>query len=98
RETEGGARVLFDVSLPCVLTLQTGINNPRYPSLSMVLRARKKEIAVIPAESFEKKNPGVTLQALHYPEKKNKGILLNGTIENKVDQLIDILNKKALLA
>ncbi len=97
REIEGGARELFDVKLPCVLTLQTGINCPRYPSLSMVLRARKKEIHVIPAAFFEKRDPGVTLQALQYPEKKNKGILLNGTIESKVDQLIYILNKKALL-
>lgn len=97
REIEGGTRDMFDIGLPCVLTLQTGINSPRYPSLSMVLRARKKEIAVIPAGSFEKKDPGVMLKALHYPEKKNKGVFLNGTIENKVDQLIDILAKKALL-
>ena len=97
REIEGGSRDMFDVKLPCVLTLQTGINSPRYPSLSMVLRARKKEIHVIPAASFEKRDPDVRLHTLQYPQKERKGIFLNGTIENKVDQLIDLLAKKALL-
>ncbi|MBU1344541.1 MAG: electron transfer flavoprotein subunit beta/FixA family protein [Proteobacteria bacterium] len=97
REIEGGARDMFDISLPCVLTLQTGINCPRYPSLSKVLRARKKEIDVIQSSSFEKIEPVVTLETLQIPQKKRKGILLTGTLENKVDQLIDLLGKKALL-
>lgn len=97
REIEGGARDLFDIKLPCVLTVQTGINYPRYPSLSKVLRARKKEIVLIPCQSFERGDPTVTLDTLQYPRKKRKGILLEGTLESKVDQLIDLLGKRALL-
>lgn len=97
REIEGGARDMFEVGLPCVLTLQTGINSPRYPSLSMVLRARIKEITVIPAGSFDEQKPGLRLQSLYYPKKERKGILLDGTIAEKAEQLMDILAQKALL-
>jgi len=97
REIEGGARDMFEVTLPCVLTLQTGINSPRYPSLSMVLRSRKKEIAVIPAVAFDEQEPGLRLHSLYSPQKERKGVLLDGTIEEKAEQLMDILAKKALL-
>jgi electron transfer flavoprotein beta subunit len=97
REIEGGARDMFEVALPCVLTLQTGINSPRYPSLSMVLRARKKEISVIPAGTFDDQQPGIRLHSLYSPQKERKGILLDGTIEEKAEQLMDILAQKALL-
>lgn len=44
REIEGGGRDIFNVSLPCLLTIQSGINQPRYPALSKVLRAKKKKL------------------------------------------------------
>lgn len=97
REIEGGEREMFDIKLPCVLAVQTGINCPRYPSLSKVLRANKKEIDLIPSPFWGKNTPRVTLETLQYPQKKRKGILLDGTLENKVDQLMDILGKHALL-
>jgi len=97
REIEGGARDMFDIKLPCVLTLQTGINSPRYPALSKVLRAKKKEIKTIDVNSLEKNQQTLTLKQLQYPKKTRKGVLLNGTMEDKADQLMDILSKKALL-
>jgi len=97
REIEGGARDMFDIKLPCVLTLQTGINSPRYPALSKVLRAKKKELSVIDVSFLEKSKQTLTLKNIQHPEKTRKGILLNGTTEDKVDQLMDILSKKALL-
>jgi len=97
RETEGGARDMFDIELPSVLTIQTGINLPRYPALSKVLRAKKKELEIIDSSVFDKNATGVALQRIRCPEKKRKGIFLDGTRQEKVDQLIDILKKKALL-
>jgi len=97
REIEGGARDMFDIKLPCVLTLQTGINSPRYPALSKVLRAKKKKMNVIDVNFLEKNKQTLTLKNIQHPKKTRKGILLNGTTEGKVDQLMDILSKKALL-
>ena len=49
REEDGGERTAYELQLPAVLTIQSGINRPRYPALSHVLRARTQEIAVIDA-------------------------------------------------
>ena len=44
RELEGGRREIIELPQPAVLTVQSGINIPRYPSLSNKLRARKQEL------------------------------------------------------
>ncbi|MCP4020706.1 MAG: hypothetical protein GY729_02590, partial [Desulfobacteraceae bacterium] len=97
REIEGGARDLFDIKLPCVLTIQTGINTPRYPALSKVLRAKKKKLTVIDSNSFDNQDHTMTLKHIQYPDKKKKGVFLNGTREKKVERLMDIFIKKAFL-
>jgi electron transfer flavoprotein beta subunit len=43
RQVEGGIEV-FDLPLPCVLTAQKGLNEPRYPTLKGIMGAKKKEI------------------------------------------------------
>lgn len=44
RELEGGMRQNIKIRLPVLLTIQAGINQPRYPSLSNILKANKKQI------------------------------------------------------
>ena len=43
RQVEGGLEV-FEVPIPCVLTAQKGMNEPRYPTLKGIMGAKKKEI------------------------------------------------------
>jgi electron transfer flavoprotein beta subunit len=43
RQVEGGLEV-FELPLPCVLTAQKGLNEPRYPTLKGIMGAKKKEI------------------------------------------------------
>ncbi|MEF8779070.1 MAG: electron transfer flavoprotein subunit beta/FixA family protein [Haloferacaceae archaeon] len=44
RELEGGIEELTEVDMPAVLTIQTGINEPRYASLRGIRQAQAKEI------------------------------------------------------
>ncbi len=46
RELEGGLIDVMDVDLPALITVQTGINEPRYANLRAIKQARDKEIAV----------------------------------------------------
>ncbi|HEV8308810.1 MAG TPA: electron transfer flavoprotein subunit beta/FixA family protein [Methylomirabilota bacterium] len=48
RQVEGGLE-LFDLPLPCLLTAQKGINEPRYPTLKGIMGAKKKEIKELKA-------------------------------------------------
>ncbi|MBI4880727.1 MAG: electron transfer flavoprotein subunit beta/FixA family protein [Planctomycetes bacterium] len=43
REAEGGIEV-HEVPLPCVLTAQKGLNEPRYASLKGIMKAKKMQI------------------------------------------------------
>ena len=44
REIEGGSRDKLQLQLPAVLTIQSGINTPRYPSLSNLLSVGPQKI------------------------------------------------------
>lgn len=46
RELEGGVVELLRISLPCLLTVQTGINEPRYATLRAIKQARTKPLSV----------------------------------------------------
>jgi electron transfer flavoprotein beta subunit len=51
RELEGGLLDLTEVDTPALLTIQTGINQPRYANLRAIKQAEQKQIEVVsPAE------------------------------------------------
>jgi electron transfer flavoprotein beta subunit len=53
RELGGGVTDRLDVSLPAVVTVQTGINKPRYANLRAIKLAERKPIDVVPAEGAD---------------------------------------------
>ncbi len=97
REIEGGAKDIFDITLPCVLTIQTGINTPRYPSLSKVLRAKKKTLQIIPAKTLKTAEQIPSLETIQFPEKTTRGIVLKGSSQDKAKALLNILASKTLV-
>jgi electron transfer flavoprotein beta subunit len=46
RELEGGTVELLRIATPCLLTVQTGINEPRYATLRAIKQARAKPLSV----------------------------------------------------
>lgn len=51
-DSEDGSE-MFSVPLPVVLTTQQGLNEPRYPTVPNIMRAKKKELRVESLESFQ---------------------------------------------
>jgi electron transfer flavoprotein beta subunit len=47
RELENNRLQVVDLTLPAVVTVQTGINEPRYASLKGIMAAKKKEIKTL---------------------------------------------------
>ena len=45
----------FSVALPAVVTTQQGLNDPRYPTLPNILKAKKKELRSEPLEKYQAK-------------------------------------------
>jgi len=90
REIEGGKEIV-ETSLPCVITAQKGLNEPRYASLKGIMAAKKKVIQEKPVAS----NPGLVenLQ-LKMPTAKNPGRIL-GTDSSAVAELVKLLHEEA---
>jgi len=82
RELEGGVEELTTVDLPAVLTIQTGINEPRYASLRGIRQAQRKELAVHSLADLDL-DPAVvddalTLEGLAKPETESDATIFEG--------------------
>lgn len=97
REIEGGQRDLLQIPLPCLLTIQTGVNQPRYPILSKMLKAKKAALETIPISSLPNQVEAQIINQTDYPQKSRDGKVLEGTQQEKASQLIKILQEKSLL-
>ena len=97
REIEDGQRDMLELDLPAVLTIQTGINNPRYPSLSNLLRAKKQKALVISPDMLPKLEDREKILRARYPLKSRTGVVLEGDQKEKAAQLLQILQEKAFL-
>ncbi|MDI6764714.1 MAG: electron transfer flavoprotein subunit beta/FixA family protein [Thermodesulfobacteriota bacterium] len=97
RELEGGIEELLEVKLPAVLTIQTGINEPKYVSLAAILEAEDKETKEVGMEEigFSSNEPlDATIDQVSFPPTGKMAEILKGTPEEVVGQLTEIIKKK----
>jgi electron transfer flavoprotein beta subunit len=94
RELEGGIKGIVQLKTPALVTCQLGLNVPRYPTLPNIMKAKKKEILVVPvAELLHAEARAVT--ASFYPRpKKGGGLVLEGDVGAQVEKLLGILKEK----
>ncbi len=97
RAIESGRRECLHLNLPAVLTIQSGINTPRYPSLSNVIRARDQKITIIDAERLQAPEKREELVSLAYPKPSSKGMFIKGTQREKAQTLLRILHEKSFI-
>ncbi len=94
RELEGGARGVVRLRTPALLTCQLGLNQPRYPTLPNIMKAKKKEIVAIPVSELLREESKTVMEGFYPPAKKGTGIVLEGDVADQVDRLIGILKEK----
>jgi len=97
REIDNGLRESLDLLLPALLTIQSGINHPRYPSLSNVLRAKDQELITVDSKSLPKIENRDRLTGIYYPQKIKNGLFIDGSPEEKAEKLLEILHDKSLI-
>lgn len=97
REIEGGAREMLDIRLPALLALQPGINRPRYPSLSNLLRANRQPLKTISTDTLTK--PAVRMASVGtvLPKHVRPSRVITGSSREKADALAAIFKAKAFL-
>jgi electron transfer flavoprotein beta subunit len=95
RELEAGTYLNLDVALPAVLTIQTGINEPRYPSLKGIMSAKRKELARLDPAPLGGE-PGLLVETveLSYPPPRERAEMLEGAPDAVVADLLKVLREK----
>jgi electron transfer flavoprotein beta subunit len=94
RELEGGLKGLVELQLPALVTCQLGLNNPRYPTLPNIMKAKRKEIEKISADELLCEEPLAPSTRFYAPQRKAAGMVLEGDLNEIAGKLVGILKEK----
>jgi electron transfer flavoprotein beta subunit len=101
REIEGGNKEMSEIDLPCVLSIQTGINEPRYVGMKGI-----RQVASIPIPTFGAPDLGISASAVGEGAAKVKRVdyfvptlgkgaeILHGSREENIDKVLELLAAK----
>jgi electron transfer flavoprotein beta subunit len=97
RELEGGIQERIKMKLPCVLSIQSGINEPRYVSIMGIRKASAVERKVFAADAYgDGVTPLIDMVRWLYPPKSGGATMLTGEIESVCKDLLGILKDKGV--
>ena len=102
RRIEGGEEVV-ETSLPCIMTCDKGLNEPRYASLPGIMKAKKKEIkkwtlAETGLSAEEVGEAGSKVKIIEYlplPERPPGKIFKEMETEDMVKEVVKLLREEA---
>ncbi len=101
REIEGGNKEMSEIDLPCVLSIQTGINEPRYVGMRGI-----RQVASIPIPTFGAADLGLGASVVGENAAKVKRVdyfvptlgkgatILQGTRDENIDKVLELVAAK----
>ncbi len=90
RDIEGGKEE-FETTLPLVASVQKGINEPRYPKLPDIIKAKSKPIETIEPVAVE---PQLEILSMEIPQTERRHVIL-GDSDEDLEKLIQLLREEA---
>ena len=101
REIEGGNREISEIDLPCVLSIQTGINEPRYVGMRGIRAVASVPIATpdagelgIDPGSVGRVGAKVTRGDYFVPLLGKGAEMLSGSREENIDKVLELMAAK----
>lgn len=101
REIEGGNKEISEIDLPCVLSIQTGINEPRYVGMRGI-----RAVASLPVPTYGASELGIDAATVGASGAKVKRVdyfvpalgkgaeMLNGSREENIDKVLELVAAK----
>jgi len=93
RETDDGA-VEVEAPMPCILTTEKGLNEPRLPTLRGIMMAKRKPIDEVEVTLSDS---ALSLDHMEMPPKKEAGVVIQDEFPKNVERLLEILREKKVL-
>jgi electron transfer flavoprotein beta subunit len=101
REIEGGNQEMNEIAMPCVLSIQTGINEPRYVGIRGIRKVASLEIpqlgtADLGVDAATVGAAGAKVKRVDYfvPDLGKGAEMLEGSTEEIIAKLIELLKAK----
>ncbi len=96
REIDGGTEVI-EVPLPAVFTAQKGLNEPRYPSMMGIMKAKNKELKVLTLADLDMEGLGRKTgePVFSLPGQRKAGVKIQGEPADSVRELVRLLTEEA---
>lgn len=98
KDIEGDVEKL-EVKLPLLVTCQQGLNEPRYPSLPGIMKAKKKPLEELEIDDLDLEEdelePKTETVDIFLPPEKEAGRVLEGDIGDQVKELVSLLKNDA---
>jgi electron transfer flavoprotein beta subunit len=99
-ELEGGIEEVSNIKLPALLTIQTGINEPRYVSIMGIRKAAKKELKVLTLEdiglSDDDLEPMTMVEDLFLPPETEGAEMIEGDASFVAEEILRIIKEKGV--
>ena len=96
RELEAGWFQWVELPLPAVITIQSGINKPRYATLKGIMAAKKKEITTVERASLGVADAATQrVERIYVPQKTKKTEIISGSPKEAAAKLIEKLRHEA---
>ncbi|SET77937.1 electron transfer flavoprotein beta subunit [Salinibacillus kushneri] len=98
RDVEGDVEKV-DAPVPLLVTCQQGLNEPRYPSLPGIMKAKKKPLEELEIDDLDVDEEDVEAKTktieIFLPPEKEAGRVLEGEIDDQVKELVNLLRNDA---
>lgn len=99
-ELEGGTDEVSKIKLPALLSIQTGINVPRYVSIMGIRKAAKKELNVLPVTdvglSEDDLSPRTVVEELFPPPETAGAQIIEGDPASIAEEIVRIMKEKGV--
>jgi electron transfer flavoprotein beta subunit len=99
-ELEGGMDEVSKIKLPALLSIQTGINEPRYVSIMGIRKAAKKELNVMELGALglseDELIPMTTVEEIYFPPETEGAEIIEGDPGTVAEAILRILKEKGV--
>ena len=94
RELESGWFQWVQLPLPASISIQSGLNTPRYPSLKGIMGAKKKEIKTVSTSELTNRTKNQLMENIYVPKASKKTEVIDGPVDKTVERIVEILKSE----